>query len=84
MADKSGSTSSAAIRQRRRRDRRRRGVVIVSVEVWTFMALGTFAKIGLLTEAEITDAPVVRRAFGGFINWALRHAEKLARSKSHG
>jgi hypothetical protein len=83
MADKSGSTSSAAIRQRRRRDRRRRGLVIVSVEVGP-SALATFAKIGLLTEAEITDAPVVRRAFGGFINWALRNAEKIARSKSHG
>jgi hypothetical protein len=76
------SSSPAAIRQRRRRDRRRRSIVVVSVEIGPSV-LDVLTVLGLLTKTEQTSAPIVRGAFGRFVNAALRNAEKLGREASH-
>lgn len=74
---KNSTPTPAAIRQRRRRDRKRKGVLIVSVEVGP-SAIATLVKLGLLTKAEQTFAPIVRWSYGRFVNAALRLAEKNA------
>jgi hypothetical protein len=69
------SPSPAAIRRGRRRDRRRRGIVVASVEVGPSV-LDVLTVLGLLTKTEQTSAPIVRGAFGSFVNAALRNVEK--------